>query len=144
MNTQKNEEVCRYCKASGHYKNKCPKLASRNNNNFNQQQSTDSNKPVYQQQRIDYNNHEKRQNNYRPRLMGAHPNNKHFTKPMTKAVVIIEPEVDQFPSLGMKVITVPVKWGGKSFTDIVNTEPVVELVKVVNNNGLFFLSSLNK
>jgi hypothetical protein len=140
MNTQKNEEVCRYCKAPGHYKNKCPKLASRNNNFNQQQQSTESNKPV-QQQRIDYNNHEKRQNNYRPRLMGAHPNNKHFTKP----VVIIEPEVDQFPSLGMKVISVPVKWGGKSFTDIVKTEQVVDLIEVNDdNNGLFVLSSLNK
>jgi hypothetical protein len=141
MNTQKkNEEVCRYCKLAGHFKNKCPKLAGRNNNdsaqrndNHNNYQSRGSNRPNNGQQRTDYNNHDRRQNNYRPRLMGVNQDN--------KPLVVTEPKVDEFPSLGLKEVKIPVVWGGKSFTDIVNTEPVIKIKK--EHDGFVILSSLN-
>ena len=99
MNLNPNEIICRYCKCTGHYKTKCPKLAAKSNN----------------------------QN--RPRLMVKSNTIKNPTlKPEPNTKPKPEPEIDEFPSLGniSKTVNEPV-WGGKkSFADILTSQPPKE------------------
>lgn len=96
---------CRYCKQTGHYKNKCPKLAG---------------KP---QQPRRYNNNRDSQNNFDSRK----PAPNEIKPDPTPSKPKFE---DEFPSLGEVDEKKPSAWGDKkSFASVISEPVVVEEVK---------------
>lgn len=103
MNRNPKEIICRYCKCTGHYKNKCPKLVAKNNNQNHQRLIVKSNTT-------------------------KNPTLKTETEAEAEAEPKAETKIDEFPSLGniSKTVNEPV-WGGKkSFADILTSQPPEE------------------
>jgi hypothetical protein len=88
--------ICRYCKQTGHYKQKCPKL---------------TNKPPRDNQSRQFNH---------DRLL--RPN--HHIKPACEKIIITEPVTDEFPALCEATVQPSPSIWGKSFVDIAKTRDI--------------------
>jgi hypothetical protein len=98
MSSEPHKLICRYCKNEGHFKRDCPKLIAKNKT-----QPTER-----------HNTHK--------RLLRADKVPETKQKFVNKPVEIVEPIIDEFPSLSGNQPQIK-SWGSnKSFIDVLKTE----------------------